>query len=722
MSPEQATGDQTVGPATDIWALGCVLYEMLVGQPPYTGSTPQAVLGKIIVGQPDLVTKHRRTVPANVDAAIRRALEKVPADRFTGAQAFAAALADGGFRHGQLKGFGIGADRRGAWRAAAAAAVLSAAVAGFVVWHLKPEAARESQPISRFEIQPPGGHVLAVFVAQPLALTTDGRFVVMNASPAGTAERPDQLFMRPLEGLEWVPIRGTESAGSFVLSPDGEWVGFWDGINLGTLRKVPLAGGVPTTIAETEPAGFGGAAWGEQGAIVFATGAYPGLMRVSDVGGRPEPLTAPDEGSAEVHAFPHFLPGGEHLLFQISQPGEPDEIAVLSVATGDYAVLTTGSFPQYVAEGYVIFMRATALWALAFDPDRPRVDAEPVPVLEGVEDPFRRTVGGVRPFSISPAGTLAFDPLSEVGEAPRMLVWVDRSGVEQPLPVEPRPYLYPRISPQGDRLAVAIADDVLDMSAGNPADLWVFDLDRFVRSRITFGGNNRWFPVWTPAGDRLVFSDGAVGWSAIRLAAADGSGQTTTLLEGEGSRFPSSWSSDGRVLAFYQYEPGDRDRDLWVLPAGGQPEPFMVAPFTDRAPMFSPDGRWIAYVSDKSGRDEVYVRPYPGPGPEVTASLAGGREPVWSREGSELFYRSEDQLMAMAVRPGDAFQAETPRALFSDRYEKDPSIGGIGGTPNYDVAPDGQRFVMIRRDESDQRKPLIVVLNWSEELKRLVPN
>jgi Tol biopolymer transport system component len=300
---------------------------------------------------------------------------------------------------------------------------------------------------------------------------------------------------------------------------------------------------------------------------------------------------------------------------------------------------------------------------------------------------------------------------------------VDRSGVEQPLPVAPAPYAYPRLSHRGDRLAVAIPNDIRS-SAG--ADLWVIDLERFAPTRITFGGENRFFPTWTGDDSRLTHADGSGTRNALLWTRADGAGRPDTLIALERRAFPTSWSSDARTLACHQGgAPSPEPRDLCILELdgpGATARLFLTTPFEDRAPVFSPDGDWLAYVSNKSGRDQVYVVPYPGPGTETTVSTTGGREPVWSRDGTELFYRSDEdvRMMVVDVELRGGFRGGVPRPLFADVYERDGSGGGLGGVANYDVSPDGSRLLMVRGD-ADSDYSVTVTLNWADELARLLP-
>ena len=688
MSPEQATGDQPVGASTDTYALGSVLYEMLVGEPPYPGTTAQAVLGKIIAGKPVSATEQRPSIPANVDAAVRKALEKLPADRFTSAQDFVRALGDEHFRYGEVAVAEVAA-AVGPWkRLAVGFAVLAGLFGlGFGWSLLRPE---PPQPVTRLAVTVP----IDVFLGGPrgLAVSPDGRTVAFADGRTG------QLYQRDLRGLDPVPIPGTENAWYPFFSPDGEWLAYFDQQE-DVLRKTRLDGSQAQTITPVlrSPRSAG---WGSDGTIVLAAGELDGLWRVRDTGGELEQI-ANTEGAQLV--WLDLLPNGRAVLASLDD-GEGGQVVAVSLETGERTVLFAGTTPRYVSSGYVVFWREDALWAVRFDPERLTTTGPATPIVEGVPAQSDR----LGEFAVG--GDVLFHGEGEGLLQSLTLVWVDRDGREQPLGLESQRYFFPRLSPDGGRLAVAVG-------GSSDTDLWVFDLDRGSRSRITFGGDNRYFPTWTPAGDRLAFSDGPFGTNTVHLAAADGSGQTDTLLEREGVQYPTSWSRDGSVLAYHETNPETR-RDLWVLPVGGDPEPFLSTPFGEKAPVFSPDGRWLAYVSDESGQDEVYVLPYPGPGPEFTVSTAGGREPVWSPNGSELFYRTEDQFMVVEVELGEAFRGGTPRPLFADTYMR---VNVATGVPNYDVTPDGQRFVMVRIGGSDAYTAA-VVLNFSEQLRQALPD
>ena len=457
--------------------------------------------------------------------------------------------------------------------------------------------------------------------------------------------------------------------------------------------------------------------------ILFGQGGR-GIWQVPGTSGTPEVLIPMEDGE-RAHG-PQMLPGGEWVLFTLQPRGldswDQAQIVVQSLETGDRTVLIeAGRDARYVPTGHLVYGLNGMVFAVPFDLGARQVTGRTVPLVDGVADGGLFT--GAVQFSVATNSSLVYVSGGAGGGGVSTLVWVDRLGREELLGADrpPDQYAYPRLSPDGTRVAVAIAENVNALAG--PADLWVLDLARGSRSRITFGGNNRYFPVWSPEGSQLAFADGSGNPNRLLLASADGSGQIETLLDRDERQFPTSWAPDGQALAIHVVHP-ETNRDLAVLPLEGDrtPVPVLATPFRERAGAFSPNGRWLAYVSDESGQDEVYVRPYPGPGQEHTISTTGGVEPVWSPAGEELFYRNGDQVMVVQVNTAEAFRAESPELLFVGRYHLDHTTLGV---PNYDVSPDGQRLLMIKpgaaTDESARAPQINVVLNWFEELKRRVP-
>ena len=491
------------------------------------------------------------------------------------------------------------------------------------------------------------------------------------------------------------------------LSPDGAWVGFMAGPG-GPLQKVSVFGGPPVTICEIS-ANLRGASWGADDMIIFGTASQGGLLRVSGAGGEPEAITTPEQSR---HVWPDILPGGAGVLFTVKQgPGLGNEdIALLDLDTGEHHVLIPGgTFPRYSPTGHIVYGVGGTLRAVAFDLDTLEVTSDPIPVVEGV----LMKGDGAASFDLSETGSLVYVGGTGGGAALRSFVWVDRDGGEEALPLPAGDYLEPRLSPDESALAFSVGES-------SDRDIRVFDLARLSPSRITFGGNHR-SPIWSPDGRQLLFTD--LPGNRILLSPFSGGGATETLLEGTEAYVPTSWSSDGQVVAFYVTDP-DTGRDLWMRAMNGDPtpSPFHVTPFNERAGTFSPDGRWLAYVSDESGRDEVYVRPYP-PDPnegQQTISTDGGRGPAWSRDGRELYYQNRDQIMVVAVETGDSFRPSPPQPLFVGNYEQPTSNGSFA---NYDVAQDG-RFLMMKNavtDNGEASAQVVLVQNWFEELNRLVP-
>jgi serine/threonine-protein kinase len=495
-----------------------------------------------------------------------------------------------------------------------------------------------------------------------------------------------------MDGLEARAIPGTEGGVGPFFSPDGQWIGFSAG---GKLKKVSLSGGLPVSLADVAAiGGSSGASWGSQGTIAFAPGISP-IQQVSDAGGNVQPLTHLEKGE-RVHGQPEFLPEGSGLLYDIYSGPGTGKVAVQSLKTGERReLLQAGNLPRYAPSGHLVYLQGANLMAAPFAPRRLAITGAAVPVIEGV---FQ--------YSFSSTGSLVYVPGSSQALQLR-LVWVDRKGAEQALPAPAHNYVMPRISPDGRRVAAALEEA--------DSQVWLYDLARDTLTRLTFEGANNVDPVWTPDGKRIVFKGHA---NRLFWQPSDGSGAAEGLTSGPLSTndIPSSWSPDGQAVAIVETI---GTQSVWILPLQDRkPQLFDRGQTNESAPRFSPDGHWIAYTSAESGRIEIYVRPYPGPGGKWQISTEGGTEPLWNPKGRELFYRIGNKMMAVEVTTQGAFSAGKPRVLFEGAYVPTPR-----SLPNYDVSPDGQRFLMLKATEQAQAPTQInVVLNWFEELKRRVPS
>jgi serine/threonine-protein kinase len=504
---------------------------------------------------------------------------------------------------------------------------------------------------------------------------------------------------------------GTEGAVNPFFSPDGQWLGF---VESGKLEKVLVNGGTALTLGDGVSAG--GASWGSQGMIAISPTSIPGLQLVPDTGGAPQQLTRLEKADA-THRWPEFLPGGKAVLFAAGTAANNwtnAQVAVQSVGAGERRNLVQGGTqPRYAPPGHLIYAQGGSLMAVPFDPRRLTVTGTAVPVVEGV----LQSIYGEAQYSLSSTGSLVFVP-GAAQSAQLRLVWVSRSGAEQPVAAPAHVYRQPRLSPNGRQVAVTI-----DEQGGQ---VWLYDLSRETLTRLTFEGNRNTDPAWTPDGKRIAFESNKEGPQNLFMQLADGSGGLERLTTSDYNHFPLSWSPDGQLLAFIEFNP-TTGRDIWVLrlgdPSAGsgqvrKAQPFLRTPSDETSPQFSPDGRWLAYASNESGPYEIYVQPYPGPGGKWQISTEGGAEPVWNPNGRELFYRNGDKMMAVDVTTQPSFSVGKPRMLFEGQYQPTPVT-----FPNYDVSPDGQRFLMLKASEQEQAAPtqINVVLNWFEELKRRVP-
>jgi serine/threonine-protein kinase len=492
-------------------------------------------------------------------------------------------------------------------------------------------------------------------------------------------------------------------------SPDGESIGFFAE---GKLKKTSLAGGSPITLCDAPPGRRSGD-WFEDTIVFTATlPSGQGLYQVSANGGEPEMLATVNSDEGEVSYFaPQILPDGKDLLFTIRfTPGF--QTALLSMETGEQKVLLENARQaRYLSTGHLVYEQSGTgnLMAVPFDLAALEVTGDSVPVVQGV----RQVENSYVDYAISNIGTLVYVPSTSTGGLDRTLVWVDRRGQEEPLAAEPQGYQSPRISPDGTRLAITIDE------SGIRSDVWIYDLEREIPTRLTFGPAEDHFPVWTPDGRRIVFDSGHIEETAHNLfwKAADGTGQVERLTTSPNNQTAHSFSPDGKSLVFGETVPG---RDLQVVSMEGERtwQPLFQSQFDERLGMISPDGHWIAYQSNESGRGEVYVRPFPNVEEgKWQISGDGGTEPVWAPRGQELFYRNGEAMMVVGIKTEPTFTAGSPVVLFTGRYT-------MGGTVvDYDISPDGQRFLMMKAADEEEGQPgqINVVQNWFEELKRLVP-
>ena len=719
MSPEQVRG-RALDRRTDIWSFGCLLFEALSGRSAFTADTISDTLAAVLREEPDW--RLLPAAPLGLQRLVRRCLKKDPQARL---HDIADARLELEETINESAALVVPMPGHGAWRISrkdAIAGVLLvllglAAVVG--AWNLGRRQSG-SAARSRFVVPLPAGFTIESGPGPSVVVAPDGSRVVFVAleRAGGT-----QLFLRDLDKFEASPIANTQGASAPFFSPDGRWIGFY--VN-GALHRVAVDGGAALKIADAPP--VWSAAWGAD-QIVFATAVAPnGLRRIPADGGTAEELTAPRSENGELqHAFPQFLPGGDRILFSVlTKDGWLP--AVLTLQTREWQVLRRGA-PGYTpvhfaASGHLVYAQATGgLVAVPFDPARGELTGSPMPLLESID-----MIGGGSTFALSTTGTLVYLPARS--DLPRRsLVLVDRDGRATTIAGPRSAYAHPRLSRDGARLAVAIGGET-------GADIWIQDMQRGTRQRLTGGGFNA-YPLWNPSGTEVTYQAAAspgrfslfarslnAGAQPEALIAEQPSGTAGVLSGGMASLLPGtvprpgsanphvpmSWSADGQHLAFDERKPGAQ-RDVWVLTRGGDPAPFVMTAYDEWSPAFSPDGGWLAYVSNESGRNEIYVQPYPGPGGKWLISTEGGTEPAWSPDGKELFYRRADQLLAVTVQTLPQFSASGPRVLFEGPYEV------VEGARDYDVTPDGKRFVMVRSDGSEAPMRFYVMSSWFDELR-----
>jgi Tol biopolymer transport system component/tRNA A-37 threonylcarbamoyl transferase component Bud32 len=706
MSPEQARGKK-VDRRADIWAFGVVLYETLARKPAFLEETTSDTLAAVIRGEPDW-SALPGNVPTSVLRLLRRCLTKDPNQRLRDIGEARIAI-DGAISGTPEEAGPLAAPtepplwRRAVPWAVAAIAIVFAIACGALYWR---GIQREPHPVMQLSL-PLAEPLAGVFDANPgspFALAPDGSQIAYVASVAG---KPQQLYLRALEQQTATPIPGTENAIQPFFSPDGQWVGFFA---LGKMRKVSLHGGPVTPLCDA-PVPHG-ANWASDDTITYAPNFGSGLMRISAAGGTPKTLTTPNAKEQEIsHRWPQVLPEGKFLLFtiQVGSAVSFDDawIAVLSLETGKWrTVIKGGSYARYVSSGHIVYAHAGALMAVPFDLKRMEVAGSPMPVREGVVT-TALTSGGAE-YDVTESGLLAYVP-GNARPPVRTIVSIDRNGTTRNVPAPPRFYSSPRLSPDGKFLALQVNEN------GSP-DIWVYEFARNTLTRLTFGPGVSSSPLWNPDGRRIVYST-RTDSPSFRSKLADGSGAEETLFgkefDDQGAA-PLAVSPDGKTLLFSASNAGRLAIEALSLDGSEKIQPFLQSSFNIATAKFSPDGHWITYSSDESGRWEIYVQPFPGLGGKWMISSEGGQYPRWTWNGREIFYRSGDKVMAVPVETQPAFKAGTPRMWF-------PGEGYVG-LGNYDIAADGEHLVMLKQeDTSTSPKELNVVLNWSEELKRRAP-
>ena len=719
MSPEQARGE-TVDFRSDQFSLGVVLYEILTGKRPFAGASAAESLAATIRDEPEPVTKIDPKLPALLGWIIQRCLSKDPEERYSSTKDLAKELQNLRAHPSEAVSAKDVAPGKTAplgrrvplWAIAAVGAFAALLALLFTIRYVRSGA--PPAPALSLSLSFPVDASPDIFNTNPLALTPDGKTLVY----AGMRDTRPMLFVRRLDRDEIRPIPGTDGAALPFLSPDGLQVGFFAE---GKLKKVALDGGPPITLCDARiPRG---GSWGADGTIVFTPSAMSGLQRISSSGGEPRQVTTPDAAKGEKHLFPQLLPDGEHVLFDLTDRDRTGVAAVVSLRTGvQKAVLPDAPYSRYLPTGHLIFTRPGSLVGVPFDLKNLEASGPPVPLLTDLVTnlSFLRTAE----YAFSQDGTLVYVPTRPLQ---RTFVWVDRKGSVERIPLPPGGYEEVVLSPDGERLATRAIEKSEKMA------LFLGDLARGTLTRSTAEGSFQCL-AWAPDGKRVAFGfrpAGGRGLFSVFWQNADGSAPPERLTSETRHQMelPTSFSPDGslmlvQVMDYADTSPANTRWDILVFPLGGEKQmrPFLKTRAKEELARFSPDGRWVAYRSDESGQLEIFVQPFPGPGPKWQISAEGGSEPRWSRSGRELFYRQDDKLnrqndkmMVVDVETMPTLRAGRPRVLFEGQFYD-------FGINCYDVTPDGSRFLMIKEDPAELGPAHVnVVLNWFEEVKRRVP-
>jgi serine/threonine-protein kinase len=686
MSPEQARG-KPVDKRADIWAFGVVLYELLTGERLFKGEDASETLAQVLTKQPDFAR-----APAKARRLLRKCLEQAPKERLRdigdAKELLEQAPQTEGPAHSKMP-----------W-AVAGAFGLALIVLGALLWLATRPADR---PLVRLEVDLGRDVSLGSFAGADVILSPDGTRLVYVSH--------NRLFTRRLDQAQATELSGTEGPRAPFFSPDNQWVAFFGG---GKLKKVSVAGGAPIVLCNAVT-GMGGS-WGEDGTIIAPLIQAGGLYRIPAGGGAPAPLTELDRETGDLtHRWPQILPGGKAVLFTAdTRFGAFDDASIEVMSLRDRhkkTLIRGGTYGRYLPSGHLLYVNRGTLFAVPFDLGALEVRGAPTPVLNQVA--YSSVTGGAR-FEASQTGTLVYESGGAQGGSVTVQ-WLESDGNTRALLPKPGDYGRPSLSPDGRRLAVEVSD-------GSSQDIWVYDLERDTMTRLTFDGKVNQAPIWSPDGRYLVYStQEGLSWTR-----ADGAGKPQLLIRTKGVAFPWSFTPDGKRLAYMEVDP-ETSYDLWTVPlenggAGlraGKREVLLQTTSDERAPVFSPDGRWLAYASTESGGMQVYVRAFPDTGAEWQISIDGGNYPMWSRSGRQLFFESLDNRIMVAgyTVQGDSFIPEK-RRLWSEKA----LANLVNVSRSVDLAADGKRIVVVMPAEGAESQHHIVFLeNFFDELRRRAP-
>jgi serine/threonine protein kinase len=701
MSPEQARGE-TVDKRADIWAFGVVLYEMLTGRQAFTGKTVSDTLASVLAREPQW-----QSLPSNLHSRIRilleRCLEKDPKNRYSGISDarvdIQRVLSDPGGVFAQPVSEVVPGAKSRRMLLWASITVILIVIAGIVVWNAK---APETRKVTRFDYELPESQQFSHFYHQLLAVSPDGTQFVYSTT--------DGLYLRSENEMAAKFVAGTDEIPSFpFFSPDGQWIGYFSNRDR-KLKKISVNGGAPIALCDVPE--FTGASWGRDDMIVFGQARGP-IFRIPANGGKPEILVEPDD----MLILPQILPDGKTVLFS-QWKGNTIQVVVQSLKTGERRGLFPGHSARYLPTGHIVYAVENDLFAVPFDLDGLKVSGGSVPVVEGVA---LNMDGVLMNYAVSDSGTLAYIPGAARGTVGRTLVWVDRKGQEEPIEAEPNMYQFPKVSPDGNQVALTVN------KRGNQ-DIWVWDLVNKTLKRLTFNEDSDSFPVWTADGKRIIFRS-AREKTGIYIKAANGTGEAELIApETRQALLPFCLSGDGKTLVAQQVL-GMSEIDIGTLSMDDDHTQISLLhdDYVESHPQVSPDGKWIAYCSAESDRPEIFVRPFPNVDDgKWQISTNGGNSPLWSPDGRELFYligeAVTEAVMRVEVQTVPTFKHGKPEKLFSGTY-----VGYFPGDFPWAIHPDGKRFLLMKEYTDDAsakttlRRKINVVLNWFEELKQRVP-